>query len=105
MIKDNKENRSLLEKVRNFVAYGEINPETLEKLIDKRAVGLKGKKFDAKTVIAGLAKKGAEEVGIKPFFRLHPPRGGIDAKLHAGIRKGVLGNNKEAINQLVERML
>ena len=40
--------------------------------------------------------------GIKPFFRLHPPRGGINTKYH--FPKGVLGENKE-INKLILRML
>jgi large subunit ribosomal protein L30 len=44
-------------------------------------------------------------LNIKPFFRLHPPRGGIDSAKHFGIKKGVLGNNKESINKLIERML
>ncbi len=26
---------------------------------------------------------------------MHPPRGGIDAKKHFGVKKGVLGNNKK----------
>ena len=47
--------------------------------------------------------KTMEEAGLKPFFRLHPPRRGIkNTKL--SFPRGVLGNNKE-INQLVEKML
>jgi hypothetical protein len=42
-------------------------------------------------------------MGIKPFFRLHPPRKGINSKIQ--YPKGVLGNNKEDINKLIERML
>ena len=44
-----------------------------------------------------------DELSIKPFFRLHPPRGGIKSKVH--FPKGVLGNNKEKINELIMRML
>jgi hypothetical protein len=40
---------------------------------------------------------------LKGFFRLHPPRKGIDSKLQ--YPKGVLGNNKKDINKLIERML
>ena len=50
-----------------------------------------------------IAGKKPEEIGIKPFFRLHPARGGIKSKLH--YPKGVLGNHKENINKLIERML
>ena len=62
-------------------------------------------KIDAKIVIAGLDKKSLIELGLKPFFRLHPPRGGIESKKHFGVGKGVLGDNGENINKLLERML
>lgn len=80
---NNKAIKGLLEKVKFYVAYGEISKETYDKLIKAR-----GKKIDGK---------------LKPFFRLHPPRGGIKSKLQ--YPKGVLGNNKKDINKLIERML
>jgi len=75
--------KGMIEKVRNFVAYGEIDKETYEELVKAR-----GKNTKSKT-----------------FFRLHPPRKGIDSKKPFGIGKGVLGNNKEKINDLIRRML
>ncbi|HIJ13602.1 TPA: 50S ribosomal protein L30 [Candidatus Woesearchaeota archaeon] len=96
----------LLKKVRNFVAYGNIDAETLVALLQKRAHLIdKNKKVDLAEVAKQLEKKSLQELGIKPFFRLHPPRGGIDARLHFGVRKGVLGDNKEKINDLIRRML
>ena len=101
----------LLSKVRNTIAYGTIDDKTLLELITKRARTVGNKKFDAKAVVAGLqeqAKKGKLDLvalGIKPFFRLHPAIGGIDTKIHFGRKKGVLGDNKEKINDLVRRML
>lgn len=72
----------MLKIASDFVAYGEINDETYKKL--KEARGKPGKNF----------------------FRLHPPRKGIDSKKHFGeTKKGVLGNNKEKINELIVRML
>ncbi len=41
----------------------------------------------------------------KNFFRLHPPRRGIESKKHFGVGKGVLGDNGEKINELLVRML
>ena len=81
VIEPTKEKIGMIEKVRDFVAYGELKKETYEKLVEKR-----GKKS-------------------RNFFRLHPPRKGIDSKKHFGVDKGVLGNNKEKINELIERML
>lgn len=74
----------MLEKVKDFVAFGELDEETFKELGAKR-----GKKFKEKTKV----------------FRLHPPRGGIDSKLHFGVRKGVLGNNGGKIGELIRRML
>ena len=50
--------------------------------------------------IEGLNKKGLEELGLKPFFRLHPPRGGIESKKHFGVGKGVLGDNKKLSSKI-----
>ena len=87
VIKPSKENLGMLKKVKDFVAFGEINEETYKKLKSKR----------------GIKDPNSKEGKLKPFFRLHPPRKGIKSKIH--FPKGVLGNNGEKINDLVERML
>jgi large subunit ribosomal protein L30 len=79
--KPTKVEEGMIQAVRNFVAYGEISEETYKELVEKRG------------------KQGTS------FFRLHPPRKGIDSKKHFGVKKGVLGNNKEKINDLIQRML
>ena len=112
----NAEVMGMIKKLRDFVAYGDINQETLTKLIkargqwDKTAPkgvpSKKGKISDADaSAIAkeSLTGKKLKDSGLKPFFRLHPPRGGIDSKEH--YPKGVLGNHKEDINKLIARML
>lgn len=86
VLENNSVNRGMIKSVRNFVAFGEIDDATHKELIEKR--GKKDK--DGK---------------LKPFFRLHPPRGGIDSKKHFGVKKGVLGNNGKEINKLIMRML
>ncbi len=105
-LEENKENLMLIQNVRNFVAFGQINKENLMKLISLRGQPIDSKKkIDVNHVIDSLGKKKLSELGLKPFFRLHPPRGGIESKKHYGVGKGVLGNNKENINKLLERML
>ena len=106
LMHDTPENIKWLRNVRDFVAFGKISDENLAKLITLRGEALKSNsKIDTKTIIAGLDKKPIQELGLKPFFRLHPPRGGIESKKHFGVGKGVLGDNKEQINKLLERML
>lgn len=95
----------VMKKIRNFVAFGKISEETLVKLIKARGrmadkSEIKDANHLAKEIIAG---KSMEKLGLKPFFRLHPARGGIKSKVH--YPKGVLGDNKEDINKLIERML
>ncbi len=79
VLEPTKENMGMVEKVRNQIAFGEINEDTYKKLVEKR------------------------KTSIKNYFRLHPPRGGIKSKVH--FPKGVLGDNKEKINDLILRML
>ena len=99
------EQMGMIKKLRNFVAFGEINKETLEKLIEKRGKLIdKSKNIDSKKMAEELINgKSYWALDLKPFFRLHPPRGGIKSKIH--FPKGVLGDNKEKINELIERML
>jgi len=113
VINPTKEQEAMIKKLRDFVAFGEINTETFEKLIEKRGQFLTKnregqiidkKKIDSKNIVDELEKgKKYESLNLKPFFRLHPPRKGIKAKLH--FPKGVLGYNGEKINDLVGRML
>jgi large subunit ribosomal protein L30 len=111
LLQETPENLSLIDKVRNFVAFGPVDEKTLAILLEKRAKVIGKNKLDVKSIIAGLesqSKKGKLDLsalGIKPFFRLHPPIKGIDSKIHFGRKKGVLGDNKEKINDLVRRML
>lgn len=76
----------MVKKVRDFVAYGTISDDVYKKLV------------------AARGKKDAQGK-LKPFFRLHPPRKGIDAKKHVGVDKGVLGDHKDKLDKLLERML
>ena len=75
----------MIKKVRDFVAFGEISEDVYKELVKKRGIKDKTGK-------------------LKPFFRLHPPRGGIDSKKHFGVGKGVLGENKK-MDELIRRML
>jgi large subunit ribosomal protein L30 len=107
--KPKKEQLGMIKKVKDFIAFGEISKEMLEKLIEARGRAIdKTKKVDFRAAAKEFSDgKKIEELNIKPFFRLHPPRGGIESKKHFSEKKGkgVLGDNKEKINELIERML
>ena len=99
------EQLGMIKKLRDFVAFGEIKKEVFEKLIEKRGKLIdKSKKIDSKKMAKELmGGRSYWAIDLKPFFRLHPPRKGIKSKLH--FPKGVLGDNREKINELIERML
>ena len=77
----------MLDKVKNFTTFGEIDDSTLKELKEKR-----------EEIVDGKPKK---------FFRLHPPIGGFERKgtkvsFNAG---GALGYRGVKINDLIKRML
>ena len=105
---NNKNIVGMLKRVKHYIAFGEIDSKILEKLIKERAESEEGRKhkieINAGEVVKGLmAGKKLADFKLKGFFRLHPPRKGIDSKLQ--YPKGVLGDNKKDINKLIERML
>ena len=105
LLQENETNRKILNNLKDYVAYGEISKEMLIKLIELRGKSIEKKKVDAKKIASEIEKKNLGKLGLKPFFRLHPPRKGIESKKHFGVGKGELGNNKEKINELLEKML
>ena len=97
-----KDMMGMIEKVKFHVAYGSLDKGTLVELVKVRGKG--DKDIDAEKVVSGLMTgKKLSDFGLKPFFRLHPPRKGIKSKLQ--YPKGVLGNNGSKINELIGRML
>lgn len=97
----------MIKKVKDYIAYGTIDEKTLVEIIKARGKVIgdtKGKIKDAEKIAKEvMAGKGLEEFKVKPFFGLHPARGGIDSKHH--YPKGVIGNHKENITKLIMRML
>lgn len=111
----------MLNKVKDFITWGEINDSTFKELLKKRGK-LPAKKplteeylkKHAKLDFDGFVKeffdfkKELKDVpGLKLFFKLHPPLHGFERK---GVKKpfsmgGTLGYRKEKINELVMRMI
>ena len=97
----------MIKKVENYATFGTINEADLKELIEKRGKAIEGK-LDVEATVKGLMEgKKAKEVNLKNCFRLNPPKQGYERK---GIKKpystgGVLGNRKEKIDDLIEKML
>ena len=87
-----------INKIKDYVTWGEIDDDTFKLLVEKRGELYKGRK---KRFIELGGKK------YKLFFRLNPPRGGFERK---GIKvpftkSGALGYRKEKINDLIKKMV
>lgn len=111
LLPEKPETLGMLKKVKDFITYGEIDKGTLKELLEKRGRLAGDKKIEGlqedfvDKLLEGTAK--LEDVKIKPFFRLHPPKKGFGA---GGIKKsvkekGALGYRGKDINVLIRRML
>ncbi len=107
IMKESPETRIILNKIRSFVAYGKIDDSTLKELVTKRAQPASAENSNKKKVDVEKAFKEAKTgnyESIKPYFRLHPPIGGLkSSKKH--YPKGILGEHGEEISKLIKRMI
>ena len=122
LVPDTPAYAGMLQKAKDYVTWGEVDADTISELISHRgrmigdkpitnAVIKSGSEFStinalSKAIASGDARTNAVE-GMKPVFRLHPPRG---AKGWGGIKRsfstgGALGFRGEAISDLVGRMI
>lgn len=111
--------KGMVQKVKDYVAYGKVDAKALAELLENRGRLEGGSRLTeeyvrentaypsvqafAEAVIEGKASL-KDIPGLKPVFRLHPPRKG-----HAGIKRtvqqgGVLGNHDADINMLLHKM-
>ncbi len=95
----------MLQKVKDYVTWGEIAEENFQDLVVKRGKVFQGREMDRKGKYnyRFLDFKGKKYL---PYFSLNPPRkgferGGIKVNYQAG---GALGYRGDKINDLLKRM-
>ncbi len=111
----------MIVKVKDYVTWGEVKEDTFAELIRKRG-RVAGNKLLTEEYLKNNAGSNFAEFsrnffegktklrdvpGLKPFFKLVPPKGGFE---RGGIKKqysmgGALGYRGDNINNLVRRML
>ena len=113
----------MLNKCKDYIAYGEIDEKTLVRLLRvrgkvegnkaltdehiKNLTEYKDIKEFAKALLDGKLQYREKDIyKIKPIFRLHPPRKGYRGtiKKHFG-EGGTLGNVGDYINVIIHKML
>lgn len=98
--------RGVIEKVKDYVTWGELSQEMHAELIAKRGRELKSRLTDSKKKYS-YAFQEFQGKKYKPYFALNSPlkgfgRKGIKVAFKAG---GALGYRGEKINDLLKRML
>ena len=121
VVESNRNYLGMLVLLKDYVTWGEIDEKTFRALLEKRGKII-GNKLVTEQYLKDKVKMNFDEFtknfldskvsfrdvpGLKPFFRLKPPRGGFDRE---GIKKpfslgGALGYRKDNVNQLIMRML
>ncbi|MBD3228852.1 MAG: 50S ribosomal protein L30 [Candidatus Lokiarchaeota archaeon] len=121
LIRANESYLGMLQKVKDYITWGEIDKDTLTQLLRKKGMLEGRKKLTDEYLKKNTDFQSIEELSsaifenkaniediykVKPVFRLHPPKKGFRAKIKKGYSQGgALGNRKEEINDLIKRML
>ncbi|ADP77672.1 LSU ribosomal protein L30P [Methanothermus fervidus DSM 2088] len=108
----------MLQKAKDYITWGEIDLDTLVELIKKRGRLPGNKRVDEEyfkelgySSIKEFAKAllnnetSLEDAGLKPVFRLHPPRKGYESVKKPFSEGGSLGYRGKKINELLKRMI
>jgi large subunit ribosomal protein L30 len=120
LVDDRPDYQGMLQKARNYLAWGDISKETLKLLLTKRG-RLVGNKKLTDEYAQKVGKKTLDELAqalvnaeidfdslpnMKPVFRLHPPSKGFRGKVKRSYASGgVTGDQGESINKLLEQMI
>ena len=119
VVPENPHFKGMVHKVKDYVAYGKVDAKALTEILESRGRLEGGSRLTEEYVrentayasIQAFAEAVIEEKaslkdipGLKPVFRLHPPRKG-----HLGIKRtvkqgGELGDHGDDINALLHKM-
>ena len=97
----------MLNAVKDYITWGEIDDETFNLIVDRRGEEFKGRESDLKKKIEYNDFMVVNNKKIKKYFRLNAPRKGYGRKgiKYAFNEGGALGYRGSAINDLIKRMI
>lgn len=120
IVPENDSVKGMLQIAKDYITWGEINGETLTKMIRVRGRIEGDKAITDEYLAANTEFKTVEEMAksildsnykmkdieaAKPVFRLHPPVKGYEGNKRSYKNGGALGYRGAAINDLIARML
>jgi len=119
LIDDRASYLGMLRKAKDYLVWGEVSREGVALLLRKRGKLVGNKKLTEKYV-QGIGYESIDDLaeaiyelkveyssisGVKPLFRLHPPKKGFKGKVKKSYAAGgVTGYRGEVINDLIKRM-
>ena len=118
IIPENETYTGMLNIIKDYVTWGEIDSETTELLLESSGKSsgnsafskehLKETSFKTMKALAKGLTEGKvvmrDVPGLKPLFRLHPPRKGYEGIIRSFKVGGALGYRADKINILLRRM-
>ncbi|WP_414469317.1 50S ribosomal protein L30 [Methanobacterium sp. ACI-7] len=119
LIEENPSYKGMLQKAKDYITWGEVDADTVAALVSKRGrlpgndkvteeylkenTDFSSVEELSKAVVDSGAK--LEDSGIKPVFRLHPPRKGYEDIKKTFIESGSLGYRGDKIGDLIKKMI
>jgi len=119
LIDDRASYLGMLRKAKDYLVWGEVSREGVALLLGKRGK-LVGNKKLTEEYVQGIGYESIDDLaeaiyelkveyrslrGVKPLFRLHPPKKGFKGKVKRSYAAGgVTGYRGEVINDLIKRM-
>jgi large subunit ribosomal protein L30 len=119
LVPDTAENLGMIRKVKDYIAYGEVDEATIETLLRTRGrvigdAALTDEYITANSTYSGIAEfakalsngdtRLRDIPGLKPVLRLHPPRKGYKTTKRTFVQGGALGYYGQEINTLLYKM-
>jgi large subunit ribosomal protein L30 len=110
VVPDTDSYKGMLQAAKDFITWGDVAPETLKKLLEKRGRKAGNKRLETEGEVSLAIQtlnegKGLKETAVKPVFRLTPPSKGFKHSIKDAWPRGELGYRGGNINELLERMM
>lgn len=108
LLQGSETNRGMLLHAEDFITWGQVDLQVLEKMLEKRGRIKSGARIDAKhskAIASKIIKDGTvNSADVRPVFGLSPPSGGFRS-VRLQYPRGDLGDRGEKINDLLMRMI
>ena len=120
LLEENKVFKGMLQVVKDYTTWGELNKGTLSKLISSRGTLIGDKNITDEYIKSATSYDSMEKLSqaiidnkfkyreipeVKPLLRLNPPKKGYEGIKRSFNNGGALGYRGKEINKLIERMI